>query len=79
MDGIDLTFEEEAVASIARRAISLKTGARGLRAILEGSMLDLMYDLPTIADEVGEIQITSDFILGEGEARRIKRQRKESA
>ncbi len=48
MDGVDLQFTKEALAAIATRAQSRKTGARGLRSILEEVMLDVMYDLPSL-------------------------------
>jgi ATP-dependent Clp protease ATP-binding subunit ClpX len=47
MDGVQLVFEPEALQAIARRTADRKTGARGLRAVLEKSMLEIMYDLPT--------------------------------
>ena len=50
MDGIDLTFDEEAIRAVAKKAIELKTGARGLRTILENLMIDTMYDLPSEQD-----------------------------
>ena len=53
MDGIQLTFEDEAILEIARKAISLKTGARGLRAIIEECMLDTMFELPGMTDVNG--------------------------
>jgi ATP-dependent Clp protease ATP-binding subunit ClpX len=48
MDGVDLTFTKEALIAIATRAQGRKTGARGLRSILEEVMLDVMYDLPSL-------------------------------
>ncbi len=48
MDGVDLTFTSEAAAAVAKQALSRGTGARGLRSIMEGLLLDLMYDLPTM-------------------------------
>ncbi len=48
MDGVDLQFTKEALGSIASRAQGRKTGARGLRSILEEIMLDVMYDLPSL-------------------------------
>src|SRR5450755_1038097 len=48
MDGVELTFTKEALIAIAVRAQSRKTGARGLRSILEEVMLDVMYDLPSL-------------------------------
>ncbi len=47
IDGIDLSFQDDALSEIAKRALSLKIGARGLRTILEESMLELMYQAPS--------------------------------
>jgi len=47
MDGVELEFDKQAIEAIATKAIELKTGARGLRAILEETMLDIMFDTPT--------------------------------
>ena len=47
MDGVELVFTDDAVSAIAEKAIELKTGARGLRAIVENCMLDVMYKVPT--------------------------------
>ncbi len=60
-DGIQLEFEQSAIDVIAREAIKRKTGARGLRAIMETSMLDLMYDLPATIN-VKKCVITADVI-----------------
>lgn len=60
-DGVKLTYEEDALREIARLAITKKTGARGLRAILEDVMLDIMYDLPDM-DDIKECIITKDSI-----------------
>ena len=50
MDGVGLEFEPEALRLIAKRAIERETGARGLRAIMEDVVLDLMYDIPSEED-----------------------------
>lgn len=50
MDGVDLEFEKDALRAIAKEAITRKTGARGLRALLERTMLDVMYDIPSRDD-----------------------------
>jgi ATP-dependent Clp protease ATP-binding subunit ClpX len=50
MDGIELTFTKEALVAVAQRAQTRKTGARGLRSILEEVMLDVMYDLPSLTN-----------------------------
>ncbi len=61
MDGVKLTFEEKALKAIATAATSQKTGARGLRSILERTMLDLMYEIPGRTD-LKEVTITEDMI-----------------
>ena len=48
LDGVDLVFDDEAVEAIADKAISRNTGARGLRAIVENLMMDVMYDIPSV-------------------------------
>ena len=61
MDGKELTFKEDALIAIAEKAIARKTGARGLRAIMEEHLLELMYDLPE-RDDVSEVVISGDVI-----------------
>ena len=63
MDGIRLTFEEDAIREIARQAIERKCGARGLRAIIEDAMLDTMFELPGMKD-VNECVITKEAVTG---------------
>ena len=63
LDGIELTFQEEAVRAIAKQAIERKCGARGLRAIIENVMLDTMFDLPGM-HEVNACTITADAVSG---------------
>lgn len=62
LDGVSLRFEEDALMEIAKEAIERKTGARGLRSIIENIMLDIMYELPSL-DEVTECIITKDSVL----------------
>ena len=62
MDGVKLTVEEGAVREIANTAIRLKTGARGLRTIIENLMTDVMYDIPSEQD-VEEVIITRDCVV----------------
>ena len=62
MDGVDLSFVPDAVKAIAHKAIELKTGARGLRSIVEDCMLDTMFDAPT-DKSVRKIIITKDSII----------------
>jgi ATP-dependent Clp protease ATP-binding subunit ClpX len=61
MDGVDLKINESALLAIAEKSIQLKTGARGLRAILENVLLDTMYDLPSQKD-VTEVTVTEKTI-----------------
>jgi ATP-dependent Clp protease ATP-binding subunit ClpX len=61
MDGVNLKFTDGALKSIARAALKNKAGARGLRAILENAMLDIMYDVPSKRN-VREIVISEDVI-----------------
>jgi ATP-dependent Clp protease ATP-binding subunit ClpX len=52
LDNVEVDFEEDALKEIAKKAIERKTGARGLRSIIEGIMLDVMFDLPSREDIV---------------------------
>ncbi|MEC7278286.1 MAG: ATP-dependent Clp protease ATP-binding subunit ClpX [Bdellovibrionota bacterium] len=63
MDGIMLEFDEDALVEVAKIAIKKKTGARGLRAILEQTMLDVMYDIPS-NDKINKVLVTKASILG---------------
>jgi ATP-dependent Clp protease ATP-binding subunit ClpX len=62
MDRVGLNFTEDALVAIAQEALKRKSGARGLRAILEGAMLELMYELPSLTN-VQECLINGDFII----------------
>jgi ATP-dependent Clp protease ATP-binding subunit ClpX len=62
LEGIALSFDDDALGAIAAEALKLNTGARGLRSVLEEKMLDLMYDLPSSKD-VKECLITRDFVM----------------
>ncbi len=61
VDGVNLEFEKDALRSVARAALEHKTGARGLRSILERLMMDLMYELPD-REDVSEVRITDDMV-----------------
>jgi ATP-dependent Clp protease ATP-binding subunit ClpX len=61
LDGVELTFDPEALNAIAKRAMAHKTGARGLRAIIENIMMDLMYELPSRTD-VRKCLITKEMV-----------------
>ncbi|SDM97596.1 ATP-dependent protease ATP-binding subunit ClpX [Sediminibacillus halophilus] len=62
IDNVELEMEEEALVEIARKAIERKTGARGLRSIIEGIMLDVMFELPS-RDDIEKCIITKDTVL----------------
>jgi ATP-dependent Clp protease ATP-binding subunit ClpX len=61
MEDVELTFHADALSAIARRAIERKTGARGLRSIMEAILLDTMFDLPSL-DGVEEVVISADVV-----------------
>ena len=65
LDHVILEFQKEALELIAKEAIERKTGARGLRSILEDIMLETMYDLPS-RDDIEKCVITRETVLGEG-------------
>ncbi len=64
MEGCEIEFREDALRSVARRSMERKTGARGLRSILENVLLDTMYDLPSM-DDVTKIVIDEGVITGD--------------
>jgi ATP-dependent Clp protease ATP-binding subunit ClpX len=61
LEGIRLTFDAEALGAVARRALERGTGARGLRAVLEDVMRDVMYDVPSRPD-VREVVVTKESV-----------------
>jgi ATP-dependent Clp protease ATP-binding subunit ClpX len=78
MEGVKLTLPEEALKSIARRAIERKTGARGLRSIMENILLDTMYDLPGM-EGVEEVVISKEVVDGAAKPLLIYADREEKA
>jgi ATP-dependent Clp protease ATP-binding subunit ClpX len=64
MEGCEIEFREDALRAIARKAMARKTGARGLRTILEQVLLDTMYDLPSL-ENVRKVLIDENVILGD--------------
>ncbi|MEC8014145.1 MAG: ATP-dependent Clp protease ATP-binding subunit ClpX [Verrucomicrobiota bacterium] len=68
MEGAELRFTKDAVIAIAEQAISMKTGARALRSIMENIMLDIMYDLPTIEEPV-QVVISAGVVKGKSKAK----------
>jgi len=65
MEGVELEFREDALNAIARRALARRTGARGLRSIIEHSLLDTMYDLPSLKG-VSKVVVDNGLISGDG-------------
>jgi ATP-dependent Clp protease ATP-binding subunit ClpX len=66
LEDVELTFEPEALFEIAKKAMATKTGARGLRGIIESVMMDLMYEVPSESD-ISHITITKAMITDQGE------------
>jgi ATP-dependent Clp protease ATP-binding subunit ClpX len=77
IDEVELNFEEDALRAIAKKAIKRKTGARGLRAILEESMIEIMYELPEYAGY--ELLITKEVIKDGEKPVYIKKSTKKTA
>ena len=63
MDGVNLDFRDDALKAIARKAIERKTGARGLRSILENILMDPMFEIPT-ASNIQDVVINEDVVKG---------------
>lgn len=70
LDDVELDFEEDALKEIAKKAIERKTGARGLRSIIEGIMLDVMFDLPS-REDITKCVITKETVVDNGVPRLI--------
>lgn len=70
LDNVELVITEDALREVAKKAIERKTGARGLRAIMEDVMLDIMYDVPS-AEGVQSCEVTADAILKKAPPRLI--------
>lgn len=66
MEDVELEFRDDALKSIANKAMTRKTGARGLRSIVEGILLDIMYDLPS-TDNVAKVVVDESVVKGESE------------
>lgn len=74
-DGIELEFEEDALLEVAKTAISKKTGARGLRSILEQCMLEVMYEIPT-NEKIAKCIVTKEAIQGKEQPKLIEGEKK---
>ena len=71
LENVKLSFQKEAISTLAKEAIKRKTGARGLRSIIENSMLDLMYDVPSDPD-ISEVEISKDSILQKAKSKLVR-------
>lgn len=77
LDGAELEFEPEALRAIAEKAIKLNTGARGLRAIVEGILLDLMYELPS-DKSIAKVVVTRECVTEKARPRIIRKSEQEA-
>ena len=75
MENVSLAFSDDALRAVARKAIARKTGARGLRSIMEGVLLDTMYELPS-ADGVTEVVVGAEVVEGRASPLKIYAERK---
>ena len=78
LEDVQLSFTEEALETIAKKAIERKTGARGLRSIVESILLDTMFDLPT-EEGIAEVVIDGDVVEGRKEPVRVLKGKEEAA
>lgn len=74
-ENVELIFEEDALKAIAKKALNNHTGARGLRGIMEGLLMDLMYNIPSEKD-VKQVIITKAFVDGNEQAKVVKKSKR---
>ncbi len=79
IEDVDLHFTREALRAMARKALETKTGARGLRAVIENVMLDIMFELPDRADQISGVHIGAGVIKGSRSPEYIAREKTKSA
>ncbi len=72
LENVKLTFKKNAIVTLAKEAIKRKTGARGLRSIIENSMLDIMYEIPSDPD-ISEVEISKETILQKAKPKLTKK------
>ena len=72
LENVKLNFKKDAVITLAKEAIKRKTGARGLRSIIENSMLDIMYEIPSDPD-ISEVEISKETILQKAKPKLTKK------
>ena len=78
MDGVELDFEDDALESVADQAYERKTGARGLRSIMEKSMMNVMYDIPS-DDSISKCLVTKEAVENGGNPEVVKLIKKKNA
>jgi ATP-dependent Clp protease ATP-binding subunit ClpX len=78
MENVGLTFTDDALSAVAKKAITRKTGARGLRSILEGILLETMFELPTF-EGVEEVVVNAEVIDGKAQPLLIYAEKKKAA
>ena len=78
MENVTLTFTDDALSAVAKKAITRKTGARGLRSILEGILLETMFELPTF-EGVEEVVVNAEVIEGKAQPLLIYAEKKKAA
>jgi len=78
MEGVSLTFSDDALRAISRKAIARKTGARGLRSIMEAILLDTMFELPSL-EGAEEVVINSEVVEGRAQPLLIYADRRKDA
>ena len=77
IEGVNLRFTDSAFLAIAKEAVKRKSGARGLRAIMEKSLLDIMYEIPSM-ENVKECVVSEDVVLNREDPILLYEQEKES-
>ena len=78
LEDVELTFTDDSLKAIAKRAIARKTGARGLRSIMEDILLDTMFELPGL-DDVVEVVVNDEAVNGQSKPLMIYSDRKEES
>jgi ATP-dependent Clp protease ATP-binding subunit ClpX len=78
LEGVALNFTQDALREVAKTAMNRKSGARGLRSVVEQAMLDIMYSVPFL-DNIESCTITKDVIQGVGEPELVFKQQRQSA
>ncbi len=77
IDGVQLSFTDDAIEAIAEKAVQRKTGARGLRSIMEDMMMEIMYEIPSDPDITG-VEITRDVVEGKGQPAVVRKDKAEA-